>query len=307
MCRNESIKTSPRPNIIVSEEPGGKIIVLSLFLAVLWGGNSVAIKVGLDDFPPMALAFLRFIIGLIVVGSWSLYRGVSLKLRRGELSRLLLLTTILTLEIICLNIGTQFTTASRSTIFTNVYPFFTAFFAHLWIPAERLSVLKILGIAVAFSGVFATVAPNLVDGETNLVGDILVFISGGFVGLRVVVTKLHIQSIHPYRLLTWLLSLSLPVYVVMYFILERGTPMQLTLAGFITLLYQGGIIAGYCSLAWISILGRYSASKLVVLFFATPPSGVLFSYLILGDELTVSLLVGSVLVAAGIYLVNMRR
>ena len=302
----ETTGTPPRPNVI-SEEPHGKIIALSLLLAFLWGGNSPSIKVGLQDFPPMALAFFRFVIGLVVVGGWSLFRRVSLGLRRGEFARLVLLTVIFILQIICLNTGTKLTTASRSTIFINVYPFFTALFAHFWIPGERLSVPKTLGIIVAFSGVFITVAPNLGEGETSILGDILVLVSGCFLGLRVVVTKLLVQAIHPYRLLVWYLSLSLPCYAAMSLLLERGEPMQLTLASTVALLYQGGVIAGYCFLAWTAILERYSASKLVVLFFATPLSGVLFSYVVLGDELTLSLLVGAVLVAGGIYLVNMRR
>jgi drug/metabolite transporter (DMT)-like permease len=291
---------------VISEEPRGKIIALALLLAFLWGGNSLAIKIGLQDFPPMALAFFRFVIGLVVIGGWSLYRRIPLRLRRGELPRLLLLTTIFILQIITLNTGTLYTSASRSTIFINVYPFFTALFAHLWIPGERLSVTKTLGIVVAFSGVFVVVAPKLGQGEANVLGDLIVLVSGCFLGLRVVVTKLLIQSIHPYRLLAWLLTLSLPVYVVISLLLERGEPMQLTLSAAAALLYQGGVIAGFCFLAWTSILERYSASKLVVLFFATPLSGVLFSHLILGDELTLSLLGGAALVAAGIYLVNMR-
>ena len=306
MNRKATIGTPPTPSVI-SEEPHGKIIALSLLLAFLWGGNSPSIKIGLADFPPMALAFLRFVIGLVIIGGWALYRGVSLRLRKGELPRLLLLTTIFILQIICLNTGTLYTTASRSTIFINVYPFFTALFAHFWIPGERLSVPKTLGIVVAFSGVFVTVAPNLGEGETSVLGDLIVLVSGCFLGLRVVVTKLLIQSIHPYRLLAWLLTLSLPCYVTMSLLFERGLPMQLTLRSSAALLYQGGVIAGFCFLAWTAVLERYSASKLVVLFFATPLSGVVFSYVFLGDALTLSLLVGAVLVAAGIYLVNMRR
>ena len=82
---------------------------------------------------------------------------------------------------------------------------------------------------------------------------------------------------------------------------------KLTVDGSLALLYQGGVIAGFCFLAWTAVLERYSASKLVVFFFATPLSGVLFSHLMLGDKLTIELLVGSVLVAAGIYLVNLQR
>ncbi len=306
MNRKETIGTSPSQHVI-SEDPYGKIIALSLLLAFLWGGNSPAIKVGLEDLPPMALAFFRFVIGLVVVGGWALYRRIPLGLNRGEFSRLLLLTVIFISQIIVLNTGTMFTTASRSTIFVNVYPFFTALFAHFWIPGERLSIPKTLGIIIAFSGVFVTVAPDLGNGETNILGDLLVLTSGCFLGLRVVVTKLLVQSIHPYRLLVWYLSLSLPVYAILSLLFESNMTFQLTRASSAALLYQGGVIAGFCFLAWTAILERYSASKLVVLFFVTPLSGVLFSHLFLDDELTFSLLAGAVLVAGGIYLVNMRR
>ncbi len=263
----------------------------------------------------MALAFVRFVIGLVIVGVWSLHRRVPLGLKRGDLSRLLLLTVIFIAQIITLNTGTDFTSASRSTIFINTYPFFTAIFAHLWIPGEKLSVTKTVGVIIAFSGVFVTVAPELGNGESSLLGDVLVLVSGLFLGLRVVVTKLLVQSIHPYRLLVWYLALSLPVYGILSVVFERRVLFQLTLEGSLALtlegslalLYQGGVIAGFCFLAWTAILERYSASKLVVLFFATPLSGVLFSHLLLGDELTFHLLGGSLLVAGGIWLVNMQR
>jgi len=290
-----------------SEEPQGNIIALVLLLAFLWGGNSLSIKVGLQDLPPLALAFLRFVLGLIAVGSWAIHCRISLQLRRGELPRLLLLTAIFILQIIALNTGTRLTTASRSTIFINVYPFFTALFAHCWIPRERLSVTKSLGILTAFSGVFVTFAPNLSGGPENLIGDLIVLVSGCFLGLRVVVTKLQVQSIHPYRLLVWMLILSLPCFLGLSFLLERNAHFQLTLAGGAALLYQGCVVAGFCFLVWTSILEKYSASRLVVLFFATPLSGVLFSHMLLGDELTLSLLIGAGLVAVGIYLVNMQR
>ena len=75
--------------------------------------------------------------------------------------------------------------------------------------------------------------------------------------------------------------------------------MQLTLRNNAELLYQDSIIAGFCFLAWTSGLEKYSMSKLVVIFFATLPPGVVFSSLILNDELTLSLLGGTAFVAAG--------
>ena len=307
MNKNETIGTSPRPAVI-SEEPRGNIIALALLLAFLWGGNSLAIKVGLQDFPPMALAFLRFVIGLVVIGGWALFRRIPLRLRPGELPRLLLLTTIFILQIICLNTGTLYTSASRSTIFINVYPFFTALFAHFWIPGERLSVTKTLGIVVAFSGVFVTVAPELGQGETSVIGDIIVLVSGCFLGLRVVVTKLLIQSIHPYRLLAWLLTLSLPFYVTASLVGGTwGTDAVDAFRGISTAVsrrcYRGFLLFGVDS-PYLSGIVRVNS---LCSFLRRLCRVCCLATWILGDELTLSLLGGAALVAAGIYLVNMRR
>jgi len=39
----------------------------AIFLAVLWGGNPVAVKVGLVDAPPLRLALFRFALGGLTI------------------------------------------------------------------------------------------------------------------------------------------------------------------------------------------------------------------------------------------------
>ena len=50
---------------------------------------------------------------------------MSMRLRFEEFRRLLLIAALYTLHTITLNIGTELTTASRSTIFFSLYPLFT--------------------------------------------------------------------------------------------------------------------------------------------------------------------------------------
>ena len=42
---------------IRNEDPSGKIIVLVLFIVSLLGGNSLAVKISLEGFPPLKMAF----------------------------------------------------------------------------------------------------------------------------------------------------------------------------------------------------------------------------------------------------------
>lgn len=292
---------------IPNEQPNAKMIAFALMFAVLWGGNSVSIKIGLQGVPPLALAGFRFLLALAAVTVWSISQRVSIRPNRGELGPLFLLGIAFVMQIITLNVGTHFTTGARSTIMINFFPFFTALFAHFWVPGDRLSFLKVAGIGLAFCGVFITFVPAFqLDSYSYLVGDLFVLISASLLGLRTVVTKRLIQSIHPYRLLIWLMIFSLPCFFGSSLILEDQSSYAFTPVVIAAILYQGLIVGAFCFVGWTSILKKHSPSKLVVFAFATPISGIIFSHLLLGDELGLSLIAGAVLIASGIYLVNKR-
>ncbi len=63
----------------------------------------------------------------------------------------------------------------------------------------------------------------------------------------------------------------------------------------------------FCFFSIDSVLRQYNASKLFTFSFLLSISGVLFSSLLLGDELTRNVLIGTGLVAAGIYLANKQK
>ncbi len=291
-----------------NEDPPGKIIVLILLVVSLLGAGSLSVKIGLQGFPPLKMALLRSILGLIVVGGIGLYYGVSMRLRFEELPRLLLLAAFHALHIITMNVGTQFTMASRSTICHTLYPVFVVLFGHFWLPGDRLSPRKLLGILAAFGGMFVALAPNLqgTGAVEHLIGDLIVTLSACLLGFRITLTKLFVQEIYPYRLLVWLLGISIPIFFVLSYLFEHEKPIEWTLASSAGLFYQGWVATGFCFLVLTSVLRKYKASKLVVFSFLMPVSGVLFSNLFLGDTLTVYLLMGTGLVAAGIYLVNLQ-
>ena len=292
-----------------NEDPTGRIIALVLLIVSLIGGGAFAVKLGLKGFPPLKMALFRCILGLITVGGIGFYYGISMRMRFKELPRLLLIALLYILHTITLNFGTQLTTASRSTIFFTLYPLFTVLSGHFWLPNDRLSQKKVLGILTSFVGVLVTLAPSLQGGlsTTYLFGDLLVLLAAGFLGLRITLTKVFVQDIYSQRLLVWLLGLSIPCFLSLSFLFERGQPVEWTLESCAGMFYQGLIITGFCFLVLTSVLRKYKASKLVVFSFLMPVSGVIFSNLLLGDKLTNDVLGGTVLVAAGIYFVNRQR
>jgi len=300
---------------IRNEDPSGKTIVLVLFVVSLIGGGSLAVKTGLQGFPPIRMALFRCILGIVVVGGIGFYYGISMRLRVKEFPRLLIIAVLYIFHYITLNVGTNLTSATRSTILLSLYPLFTVLFGHFLLPGDRLTLRKTTGMLTAFTGVLVILVPTLQGGSMPLMGDLIVVLSSCSLGLRITLTKVFVQDIYPYRLLVWLLGISIPCLLFISFLFERGQRIEWNLLSSAGLLYQGWIVTGFCFLILTSVLRKYKASKLVVFSFLMPVSGVLFSQLsgvlfsnLYPDEkLSFGSLTGTGLVALGIYFVNRQR
>ncbi|MFQ5831029.1 MAG: EamA family transporter [Candidatus Methylomirabilia bacterium] len=80
---------------------------LALLLSAFWGGNPVAIKIGLEDAPPLRLAWLRFGLGGLSILAWAWWTGqlTGFRIFPSERRPLLCLRLLFTVQIALLNIG----------------------------------------------------------------------------------------------------------------------------------------------------------------------------------------------------------
>ena len=289
----------------VDEQIGLQAGSLALLASVLWGGNGVAIKAGLGGVPPLAMAGMRFSLGILVVLGAALVARVPLGLRPGEWRGVAGLAAIFALQIYLLNQGTHLTTASSSTVLITLYPFFVAIFAHLLMAGDRLSRVKVAGMGLSFAGVALIFAESLALAETTyLLGNVLVLFSALLLGLRQVVIKGLVHGLHPYKVLFWQALLAVPVFVALSALIEREAVYSWHGPVVLGVLYQGLVTAGLCFILWAFLLRRHRASRLGVFGFVSPVCGVLLSALLLGEALSPALLISMVLVAAGIVVVN---
>jgi len=290
---------------IRNDSIGVRAGALALLMAVLWGGNTVAIKAGLVGLPPAAMAALRFIIGALTVWVGALFVGIPVRVPRAVWQGLAGLGVLFTVQIWLLNAGTQYTTAGRSGVLINVYPFFLTLFSHFFIPGDRLTVAKSIGLVFSFSGVFLLFAESVSMAYTDYVlGDLMVATSGMLLGLRQVVIKRLVQGLHPFQVLFWQAVLSLPIFAVWSLLFERDAHYEMSAAVVGGVLYQGLVVAGLCFILLVFLIRHHSASRLGVFSFATPIVGVLLSAWLLGEEISPVLWMSVVLVALGIIVAN---
>ena len=275
--------------------------LLALLLSLFWGGNPVAIKLGLADAPPFRLAWMRFVIGGAVITMWAWLTGrlAGLRVERAELRPLLVVTLLFVAQIGSMNVGTALTSAGHAAIMLNLYAVHTVLLSHFRIPGDQLTLRRLLGVLVAYGGIVVLFMRQGQSGEASLLGDAIMVVSGFVLAERTVYLARVVRQLEPVKLLLAQATLGSAVFIVASALTESAaTAWTPRLAA--SLLYQGVLVAGFNFVANLWLLGRYRPSGLAAFFLTQPIFGVAIAALVTGDRLTVDLLLACVAVAVGI-------
>jgi drug/metabolite transporter (DMT)-like permease len=272
-----------------------------VLVSILWGANPVAIKLGLEDAPPIRLAWMRFLVGGLVIGLWAGATGrfAGFRLRRSEWRPLGFLGLLFTLQIGSMNIGTSLTSAAHSAILLNLYAVHTVVLAHFLIPGDRLTLRKLAGVLVAYAGIVLLFAHQIGRGAATLAGDAIMLVSAFVLAERTVYLARAVQRFDPVKLLLSQALIGTAIFALVSMAFEpAATRWTGRLAASVA--YQGVLIAGFNFVVNLWLLRRYRPSALAAFFLTQPIFGVIAAAILAGDRITIDLIVASAAVAVGI-------
>ena len=278
---------------------------LMLMLCVSWGFNQIAIKLALPDIPPMLQATIRSAGALPVLLLVARLRGVKLFERDGTLGAGLFAGVLFGFEFVLIYRGLLLTTASRAVVFLYTAPFFVALGSYQFL-GERLRASQWGGLALSFAGVALAIGVPQPDVDANVLwGDLMVVGGGALWAATTLVAKgTALRRAAPEKALGYQVALSVPILALAaWFSGETLTRVPGPLAVSLVT-YQAIWVVGLTFLIWFALVQAYSASKLSAFTFITPLFGVVASYFILHDTLTLAFGAAALLVIAGLYLVN---
>jgi len=285
-------------------------VIAVVVCCFLWGLNQVAAKVALAEVAPLWQATIRSFGGALLVWGWSRYRGIALFRRDGSLPGGLLAGALFGAEFLCIFIGLQFTTASRMVVFIYIAPFVVALGMPFIARAERLSRWQMAGLVLAFAGVAWAFAEGFTlpaAGAHQLLGDALGVLAGvlwGATTLAIRGSKLSGADAEK----TLLYQLAVSGVLLFIAALAAGSPLpaRLSMLVWASLGFQVLIVTFASYLVWFWLIRSYPATKLSSFTLLTPVFGLLMGAVLLGEPITVRLVLALAAVALGIVLVNRR-
>jgi drug/metabolite transporter (DMT)-like permease len=279
------------------------------FAATVWGASFIATKVALKDISPITIVWMRFAMGLIILGLAVILRKQFALPNKNEWGYFALLGLLgITFHQWLQSNGLKTSEASTTAWIVATTPVFMASLGWL-ILKEKLSGIKTLGIVLAFVGVLLVVSDgdlaSISIGKFGAPGDVLILISSvnwavfsalSRRGLKTYSASLMIFYV---MLLGWIFSSVLFVAGGNYIELPA-----LSVNGWLGVIFLGVFCSGLAYIAWYDALQALSTAETGVFLYIEPLIAMVVAFFVLGEPITVASLVGGGVILFGVWLVN---
>jgi drug/metabolite transporter (DMT)-like permease len=282
---------------------------LVVLLCLAWGFNQVSIKLALPDFPPFIQGALRSTLAALCVALWCRLRGIPLFGRDSSLRAGLLAGGLFGLEFIFIFQGLVYTTATRTTLFLYLAPFFVVIGSRILLPNDRFSAKQWLGLALSFGGmIVAFGAPTPALDPRQFIGDVMMVIAAALWAATTLTIKAsRLNTVSPEKVLLYQLVVSAPMFAVAALIKGEHLSMAPSALGLAALAYQCFFVVSVTYVIWFALIAKYSANRLSAFTFLAPLFGVAAGHFALNEPMTPAFAFAVGLVALGLIFVNRAR
>jgi drug/metabolite transporter (DMT)-like permease len=142
------------------------VIGLYLLLVIIWSSTWVAIKIGLEDCPPLLGAGIRFAAAGFVLLAFAAARGRSLRTDAWLAGILALMPFALAYGLVYW--GEQHIPSGLAAVLFGVLPLYTAFLGSVLLPDQPLRARLVVGILVAIGGLALAFAESADSGDPEM-------------------------------------------------------------------------------------------------------------------------------------------
>lgn len=284
-------------------------ITLLVACCAFWGFQQILIKFASREIPPLWQASVRMAGATLLLWLWCQVRGVPLFGRDGTLRGGLLVGLLFAGEFCLIYLGLQHTSASRLTVFLYTSPFWVALLLPRFITAEKLRRIQWIGLGMAFTAVAVAFSEAFLHSSMpgQWKGDAMGLAAGllwGLTTLAIRTTK--VAGVSAEKSLFYQLGVTAVVTPLLSLALGETWSFDYSAMAWGSVFLQTAVGAFASYLTWMWMLRHYPATQMSTFTFLTPLFALVFGVLLLGEPLTLQLVLALAGVAAGIVLVSRR-
>ncbi|RPI76246.1 MAG: DMT family transporter [Desulfobacteraceae bacterium] len=282
------------------------VSLYTIFLCALFGANTIAIKYSFFGMGAFTTAGIRFSVATLVLFCWAKWTRKSLVVKKEQWHHIAFLTIGFFIQLSLFNLGLNMSQASRAILLINLLPFLVLFLAHYFIPDDRITIRKLIGIFSGFIGVaFIFLEKSGLTSEVK-VGDMIILAGTLIWACDTVYRKRILMDFDPLHLVFYPMAFSAPLFFIEAVIWDNPMFIYLDYRIMISFMYQSLVTASFGFLAWNYLLQKHGAVALYSFTFIMPIIGIILSNLILSEPITLKIVFSLLFITSGIFILNFK-
>ncbi len=294
--------------------PKSKLIpyLEAIFTVTVWGATFIATKMALQEVSPATVVWMRFGMGVVVLGATVTMRRQFAIPTKGEWMYFSLLGFIGVAAFQWLQVnGLKTAQATTTAWIVATTPIFIAILGWLALK-EKLSRIQAGGIAAAAFGVLLIVSKGhlgaLFTGQEGVIGEALVLASAVTFAIFTVLSRGELARHPAARMMFYVMLLGWLFITVWIFGFGPGVNEipNLTPKGWAAILMLGIFGSGLAYVSWYDALQALPASRAGVFINFEPLVTTMLASFMLNESITLLVLFGGAVIILGVWLVNRR-
>lgn len=287
-----------------------KLALIAAALAyVCWGINTPAIKIAVESMPIPLFLVTRFIIIAIIMLPFVIYFWKPMK--RKDLLRQIVVSAFFATGIFLLSYGLTKTSVSHAAVLGMLNPIIMLLFAYLFLK-DKVRAKSLTGILIALVGACIIVGYRSADStevtsSPQLLGDLAILLSVVCSVLGVITLKPLTKKYNPFQ--TTLVGLSIGILPMAFYLI--GNPEMVSFDTITAKSFYGLLLSALtmalANILFFYALGKRKISQIIFYYYVEPVVIVVIAYLLLSEGFSLSYVIGSALVAAGLWIAETNK
>jgi drug/metabolite transporter (DMT)-like permease len=278
-------------------------------VCLFWGTTYLAIRIGVKTVPPALFGGLRFLTAGLIFLSYLRWRGHAFPQRRELLDVVIVGIALLAISNGLVIWAEQWVPSGIAALLVATLPFWMAGFEAALPSGERLTVRKVLGIVIGFSGLVILFSPEIKSSFdlAYLQGVVALLLAPLCWSAGSVYSKSRPAKSHPLMAAAMQMIVAGIVLILIGVMFGEWKRFSFGAEGLAATAYLivFGSIVGYGS--FIYALAKLPATKVAMYAYINPVIAVILGWLILNERMDLSMLLATAIVLLGVVLVKSSR
>ena len=285
-----------------------RALAILVALGCIWGASFLFIKVIVEETAPVTLVAGRLTLGALPLLALLAFKRPAVVDRRTILPKTLVTAVFATaLPFFLIATGEEHIDSGLAAVLNSTMPLWTAIFAALFLPHERLGRTALWGLAIGFGGVLVLSSPDLKHlTDSSFLGQLAVLAAALSYGSALVFARGTLAREDPVLVATLQIVIGALLMWPLAFAVSGGAPnLDVGLKAWLAWVTLGCLGTGIAYMAYYWLMVNIGVLVSAVTYFP-PVIGLFLGWLVLSETIGVNVVAGAALIILGVAVLSGR-